>query len=240
MIRTFVGATAILLLALPAMAAPSDSPEQLEAEQAIQEAMDAAMSEMFRPGPVQRGWDRGGLDIYKLVESAPGGAKGNILLSIDKDGDRSVTIIGAGDPGRIVPKNWKTVIRIGPAQAATGSGSLSISGFDARYFAAERDIHRRVGDGFCSSGTSGSELYENPDATAEGDIPQELIPTFFRLSVQYLEAQPSCWRFDRDGDGYKVTYFLEDGRTLPALNAYNERVTIVPARPVAELLVPRN
>jgi hypothetical protein len=227
-----------LVLGSPVTATPSKSPEQLQVEQAIQEIMDAAMAKMFEPGPVQAGWNKGGVDIYKVVEARSGGAAANLLLVEDKDGEVSVRMVRGRDLGGVVPKDWKPILRAGSAQQPSESDVLEIAHLDGPFYFAGWEGHRRNGDAFCTDGKMGGELYETSDKTNEGDIPRELIPTFFHATVKRMESQVVCWRYDRDGDGYKVSYFLEDGRTLPQVNEHNERVTIVPAGPVSALLKP--
>lgn len=237
MVRAFGLSSVFLLLSAPAMAAPAHNPEQLEMEQAIQEAADAAMTEMFQPGPAQPGWDKGGVDIYQLLESQAGGLSGSYLLTIDKDGDRSVRIVGANKLGDLVPKQWKPVMRAGTGQLPPVPEILEFAGLDGPFYVAGWESHRRVGDAFCSHGKMSVGLYQTSGEIA-GEIPAELIPAFFNAIVTRIESQQLCWRYDRDGDAYKVTYFLEDGRTLPEMNEYSERATIVPAASIETLLAP--
>lgn len=236
MVRAFRFPTFFLLLAGVATATPSGETAVNE-QKAIEEAMDLAMAEMFRPGLVQDGWDRGGVDVYKIVESMPGGSTGNFLLTVDNEGERSVEIVRARDRSALIPRDWKSVIRAGSAQTGSDADILAIMQLDGAFVIAGWESHRRVGDAFCSNGNIGAELYETNE-TAETEIPRELIPSVFHATIKHLESRTMCWRFDRDGDGFKITYFLEDGRMLPAFNSSSERVTIVAARPISELLKP--
>lgn len=236
MVRALGFSASILVLAGAATATPSNDPAYSEQNQAIQAAMDAAMAELMRPGPRQDGWDKGGVDIYGLAESAPGGTAANYLLEVDREGERSVVIIHAEDPGRHIPERWKSLLHAGSSKEPAGAHVLTFARIDGPFYLAGWENFRRVGDAFCSLGNIGGELYESADQAIETELPRAMIPAIFLATAKRLEEQPMCWRYDRDGDGFKVTYFLEDGRTLPGLNEYKERVTLVPAGPIDQLL----
>ena len=225
----------VLLFAGTTMATPSNDAADIELQKAFQEAMDVAVAEMMAPGPRQEGWDKGGIDLFQLVDSAPGGARQNYLLTIDKDGEKNVTIIRAGQLGPFVPKNWKAVLHAGDSLGPEPQDDLSFGAIDGPFYLAGWDNKRRVNDAFCSTGKMGGHLYEGP-AGKEGEVPASLVPLLFNAMVKRLQDKTLCWRFDRAGDGYRTSYFLEDGRSLPALNAYEEKVVIVRAAPIEELL----
>jgi hypothetical protein len=235
MVRIFIFSASLLLLAGPASATPSDDPSQLEQHQAFQAVMDEAMAEFMRPGPKQEGWDKGGVDIYRILDSDPGGRRQNYLLSIDKDGDRDITVVDADASGTYVPKSWTLVLREGQAQRQ-GAANLTLGNLDGTFYIVGWDKERRHGDAFCSAGGLGGELYEASGEAAPPEIPRSMIPAVFSATVTRLKDASMCWRFDRHGDGFRVTYFLEDGSTLPTLNSFEERVTIVPASVIEELL----
>ena len=46
----------------------------------------------------------------------------------------------------------------------------------------------------------------------------------------------ACAKYQAAGSGYSVRYFLEDGRSLPAMDAGKDKVSIVPATPLDELM----
>jgi hypothetical protein len=62
------------------------------------------------------------------------------------------------------------------------------------------------------------------------------MPIWFRIALLAAEDQVVCSRYERSGDGWVSRAFLPDGRSLPALDDAGERITIVPAAPVDELL----
>jgi len=233
MIR-FILAFSVLVLPSVAIAIPSQDPEQVEQQQALQAVMDQTTAEMLKPGPRREGWDKGGFDLFQLVETAPGGAAQNYLLSVDKDGDRLITIVRAKDLSA-VPKQWKSLQAVGSSEDIAESTSLTIANLDGPFYFAGWDSVRRVGDAYCSTGKLGGHLYESPSA-AVGEIPREMISAFFAATVQMFEKHTVCLRYDREGDGFRISYFLEDGRTLPVLNDFKEKITIVPARDVDALL----
>lgn len=236
MVRAFSVSASIFLMATSAAAIPADDPAQIEDHQALQTAMDSAMAQLMEPGPKQDGWNKGGVDVYGLVQTAPGGTRQNYLLSIDKEGERDITVVDADKTDNYLPKSWKLVLKEGETQAHGASINLTMAPVDGPFFLAGWDNRRRVGDAFCSDGAHGAELYEASDETAQPEIPRVLIPTMFASIVKHLKDKVLCWRFDRQGEEFKVTYFLEDGTTLPAMSAYEERVTIVPASSIGKLL----
>ena len=233
--RAFVLSVSLLLHAGAATAVPTVDPAQVEQHQALAEVMDAAMAQLTRPGPKQEGWDRGGIDIRTLIEAAPGGSRNNYLLEVDKDGDRGVTIFSGGDPARLVPAGWSIILHSGPSKKPQEADTLTFFHLDGPYFVTGWESRRRVGDAFCS-GQMGGYLYNSADQSKKGEIPTELVPMVFQGMVARFEKQPICWRYDRDGDGFRMSHFLEDGRTLPALNEMGSKLTIVRAGPIEELL----
>ena len=65
------------------------------------------------------------------------------------------------------------------------------------------------------------------------------MPVYFRMTIQAMEDQTMCVRADGDEqNGYRLRYFLPDGRLLPELNEGNEITRIVPAAPIDTLLEP--
>ena len=234
MYRVTFGAS-LLLVSSFAVATPTQDQVLIEQQQALQAAMDAASAELLMPGPKREGWNKGGVDLDKIVQSAPGGVVKNYLLGIDKDGERTVTIIRARDL-LMVPADWKSVLDFGEISDLATSDGLSITRMDGAYYVAGWEHVRRVGNAFCSTGKFGAKLYNGPAGREKSELPSEMIPALFNVTMQLLQKRTICWRFDRVGNGYSTTYFLEDGRTLPALNEYAEVTTIVPAGPIEALL----
>lgn len=224
----------VALLAGSAPATPVSDQQQLAARAALETALDQMTAELLKPGEVRQGWEKGGVDVYKALEAAPGGTGKNYLLSVDKDGERSLTIVRPAAPATFVPDNWKRMLRSGDRQSS--QANVTVANLDGPYFIVGWETSRRVADAFCSSGGIGGELHRSSGADTEGQAPDYLIPALFNGAVKRFQKVRVCWRFDRKGDGYAVTYFLEDGRALPTMNDAEELVTIVPAQPVERLL----
>lgn len=235
--RTAPLLAATLLIAATADAKnPAVAPHRTEEAQMLDAALNEAMGEMMKPGPVQAGWDKGGVDLGALVAATPGGAAKNYVLSIDSDGARTITIIGGGSNlARIVPPDWQAVTSIGTAPSAGGGDDLSIGKIGSAHYFAGTASQRRVGDSFCAEPPTNGVLYKDPNKT-ESELPDAMVQAMFEMVVKRFDATTFCWRHDRDGEGYRIRYFLPDGRTLPGLDAMQERLSIVPAASLPELL----
>ena len=234
MVRGFILSIFVTMLAGSASATPVSDQEQVAARAALETALNQMTVELLKPGPIRQEWEKGGVDIYKMLEASPGGSAGNYLLSVDKDGERSITIVRPDRSANYLPGSWKLVIRSGVQPAP--SSNVTILNLDGPYFVVGWETSLRVADAFCSSGGIGGELRQSSDVQSESEVPDYLLPVLFNGAVKRFQDTRICWRFDREGDGYAVTYFLEDGRTLPTMNEAQERVTIVPAGPVQALL----
>lgn len=167
----------------------------------------------------------------------PGGTKQNYILAVDKDGDRSVIIVAVEDVAGAIPDSWNVLHQIGERQPSDGTTYLTIAHLDGPLFFAAWDTLRRVGDGFCSGGGVGAELYETSGSAPTGELPEGMAHALFTAVVKRMQDRTVCWRYDRQADGYRVTYFLEDGRSLPTIDQFEERLTIVPAQPIEQLLM---
>lgn len=201
----------------------------------IKALFEAAAAEVMRPGPKREDWSRGGIDVYALVTAAPGGAQRNYLLTTDKDGERSVSIVGGTQPA--LPQGWQLVSRTGSPPPAGTPSDVTVGGLMPPYFFTGTQGRRRVGDAFCSSGAMSGVLYRDAGG-GEPTVPQPMVQLMFDQIVKQFQDSTVCWRYDRDGDSYRATYYLEDGRSLPGMNEAAERLRIVPADSVEKLLGP--
>src|SRR5688500_11480196 len=113
MSHTLLFSASILLIGGSATATPTDGAATLSQDQAVEAIMDAAMAQLMQPGPKREDWSKGGVDLHSMAEAAPGGSARNFILSIDKDGDATVTISGATDAKAFIPGDWEPVYRAG-------------------------------------------------------------------------------------------------------------------------------
>lgn len=213
--------------------APDSQPQEPPPEVAA--LFEAAAAELMKPGDKREDWNRGGTDLYGLVAASPGGAQGNYLLSIDKDGARSLTIVGGAGPA--LPPRWQVVSRTGSAPPAGAPSDATVGGLMPPYFFSGVQGRRRVGDAFCSSGAMSGVLYRD-SAAQDSTVPQPMVQLMFEQIVKQFQTATICWRYDREGDSYRTTYYLEDGRALPGMNAAAEQLRIVPADSLEKLLEP--
>lgn len=228
----------VLLIAGSAVATPPDHAAALEQEQAFQAILDAAMTEMMRPGPKRQDWNQGGVALHSSVEAAPNGSEQNFILSVDKDGDRTLIIPGATDATGYVPAGWQPVLRAGSGIGGGEATDVTFGHLDGQSYFAGAQARKRVGDAYCSTGGMVGVLYRDSKRRIASALPKGSVEALFAMMIKRFEKQTICWRYDPDGDGYRVSHFLEDGQSLPALDEAGYRARLVPAAPVDQLLGP--
>jgi len=236
MSRALLFSASILLLGGSATATPTDNAAALSQDQAFQAILDTAMAQMMRPGPKRPDWNQGGVDLYSMAQAAPGGSTGNFILSIDKDGDRTVMISGATDASGFVPADWDPVYRTGSGVNSGEPTDVTFGHLDGQSYFVGTQARKRVGDAYCSTGGMAGVLYKNPRPSTASKLPKGAAEALFSMMVKRFEKQTICWRYDPDGDSYQVSHYLEDGQSLPALDEAGYRVRLVPAAPVDQLL----
>jgi len=235
-----VAATAAALFMAPASAAQESaqpSPEQMKAM--LEGMLDAAAAEILRPGERQPDWSSSGVDLRAAIAARPGGTARNYLVSLDKDGEASVSILTSAPAAAFIPKDWKRLSRNGDIDAAAPEPSLEFGQLDGRYYFVARVGSKAVGKATCSSAAVGAELYEAPGTNKPNALPPEMLEIMFKALIGIMSKQTVCEAAATEGSGYKIRYFLEDGRSLPTLNSMNSRTIIVAAAPVSELLKPK-
>jgi hypothetical protein len=233
---SFLGlvATTLTAGAVQAQQGPASLPPS--AQPAMEAILDAAMAELMTPGPKREDWNKGGADLYKLLAAAPGGTAANYILSVDKDGERTALIAGLEDPAKAAPPAWRVAARTGSAVGGGDAVDVTFGRLDGQSFFAGTQARQKVGEAFCSVGGMAGVRYVDPTTPAKSELPASMVDMMFALMVKRFEKQRICWRYDPDGDGYRVTHFLEDGQSLPALDAAGYRATIVAAAPIDRLL----
>lgn len=229
-------AALVFMTSAPAAAIPSVRQADLARHKDIADAMNAAVAEFLKPGQRRPDRDKGGIDIVKLIEAAPGGANENYLVEAGKDGEAVITILGAKDYESKLPSSWKPKLHAGSSKSPAATDDLTIAGLDGPYFVVGWESRRPVGDAYCGTGSLGGHLYESSAVKAKSEIPASYLPVLFHSAATRFERTVICWRYDRDGDGFRTSYFLEDGRTLPILDEMSGKTSIVRARPIEELL----
>ena len=222
-------------LAAPSYAVPTTAPAEVSAEAQLETMFDQVMDEMFAPGEVDRDWQKGGSDIRAAVLAKPGGAQKNFVVTTDKDGDATITLLSS-DGAKAVPGSWKLVDQHGDLDRASDDLIVSVGRLDGRFFFVGRETSKLTGSAFCSAELLGVQLFEDRADPTEGDIDPAMIKVLFEAVVKRLNNRPFCMRFDAKGESYSVRNFLPDGRRLPAMDAFNETAVIVPAAPWPQLL----
>ena len=232
-IIAFVLAAAAMPCSPAAAQARGDASSPQEPPAEIKALFEAAAAEVMRPGPKREDWSRGGVDLYAVIDAAPGGAQRNYLLVTDKDGERSLSIVGGTGPA--LPARWQIVSRTGSPPPAGIPSDTAVGSLMPPYFFTGTQGRRPVGDAFCSAGAMSGTLYRDTGG-GESTVPQPMVQLMFDQIVKQFQDSTVCWRYDRDGDSYRATYYLEDGRSLPGMNEAAEQLRIVPADSVEKLL----
>ena len=236
--KRFELASAALLwatLAAPSHAVPTTAPAEVSAEAQLKALFDQAMDELFAPGEVDHDWQKGGSDIRAAVFAKPGGAQKNVVLTTDKDGDATITLLSS-DAAKAVPASWKLVDQHGDVDRSADDMIVSVGRLDGRFFFVGRETSKLTGSAYCSAELLGVQLFEDRADPSEGEIDPAMIKVVFEAVIKRLNNRPFCMRFDAESDSYSVRNFLPDGRTLPAMDAYKETAVIVPAAPWPQLL----
>jgi hypothetical protein len=229
---------ATLLATQPAVASkPSTEPAEAAADQdalaQIRAAVEALRQEIFRPGPAIPGWNVGGADPDAELTAA--GADRHYLLLRTDEGDRSVVILSDRRIADFAPAAWRVVDSYGSAVDAVDRPFLQFSFVSPRYVLATRANGFRRDNVDCTDRISHALLYELPGETMTAD--DEMAPIMFRLGLLAMEGVTTCTRYEGSrAEGWSARPLLPDGRSLPALEEPAERVSIVPAAPIDELM----
>ena len=239
--RTLVLAAVTALFMLPALVAGATpelpAAQQSDGEEALAR-LQAAIAEMravmLRPGDRVEGWDVGGADLDAEIR-ARGADRFYSLTSGDHG--TSVGILTDRPIRDFVPAGWRVVDSYGSGTADLDDVEVGFEPLSPRFVVGVRGEVRRVNDVACFGSIDHALLFEVPGAPSRAD--DDMMPVFFRMGVLAMEGQTICVRADGDErNGYRLRYFLPDGRLLPELNDGNEITRIVPAAPIDRLLEP--
>lgn len=241
MIRKFALAAVAALFMLPASIARA-TPELPAAQQSDDEdalaGLQAAIAEMraamLRPGDRVEGWDVGGADLDAEIR-ARGADRYYSLTSGDRG--TSVGILTDRPIRDFVPSGWRVVDSFGSGTADLRNVEVGFEALSPRFVVGVRGEVRRVNDVACFDSIDHALLFEVPGAPSRAD--DDMMPVYFRMGILAMEGQTICVRTDgNEQNGYRLRYFLPDGRSLPELTDANEVTRIVPAAPIDTLLEP--
>jgi hypothetical protein len=230
-------AFATILLASTAAAAvqpeqPPASDEQMVAE--LRAAVAAMREEMFRPGPPVPGWNAGGADPDSELREA--GADRHVFLLRTTGEPPSVILLTDRGIREFAPAEWRIVDSYGSATEPVETPTVQFSWVSPRYVIGSRASGFRRDTVDCSGGIAHALLYEVPgEAMTEED---ETALLMFRLALLAREGVTTCTRWEGNrAAGWTGRPLLPDGRSLPGLQGEGEeRLTIVPIAPLAELM----
>lgn len=224
---------AVLLLGLPVAAHAQTDQTNPEGGFADLQALVAQMrSSLYAQGEQVPGWDRGGADPDSQLRAA--GADSH-YFAVDGSDGRSIGIITARPLTAFAPAAWRVVDTYGASATRLDNPSLLFQMLSHRYVIGIRSNGRRVHDADCSDPIANATLYEIPGAAAQpGD---ESIPILFRVLILAADRQVVCARVEGTAQtGWRNHYFTEDGHRLTGLDEERQRITIIPAGPIEQLL----
>jgi hypothetical protein len=230
-------AAAMALAAAPAQPQPQPGAPQDDGASELaryQAAIRELRETLLRPGERVEGWDRGGADPDGEVRRL--GADRFYMVSRSDTG-AGVSILTDRPIADFAPAGWRIVDSYGQAGERLSAPQVDFQPLSARYVFAARIDYTKVNDVACYSNFSHALLYEVPGAPADPD--DDILPMMFRVMILAFENQTVCVRAEGDRErGYTSRFFMPDGRSLPALDDPSERMTIVPAAPVDQLIAP--
>ena len=161
--------------AATALAAQQENPDFAAQKEAVGQALDTAVGVMFKPGAQDPNWNKNGVDLEALVKARPN----QMLVEIDKDGERSIAIYSDKRMAELIPPEWELIAEIGQdVPDADSSEAIEISELEDGYYVASRSTEVRVGDAFCSDVPNSAQLYRVRGATAVAMSP-EIANSFF-------------------------------------------------------------
>lgn len=223
------------LAAIPAALAAAPDGEGAEfarQKAAVGQALDMAVELMFKPGELDPNWNKGGVDVEAAVKAKPG----QVMVEVDRDGERSISLYSEKPIATFVPPEWEKIAEIGQDTAqADSSDPIEISELDEGYYVASRSTYERVGDAYCSNVPSSAQLYKAKGAT-DAEMSPEMAKFVFHGMLERAKPYTVCTRHDVVGEGYRARFFLKDGHSLPIFDEMTGTATIVPLRPTLELL----
>ena len=225
-------------VASPALAAQDQQLSETQLKTIIGGALADTEAKLFRPGAKAENWNKGGVDLRSRIAASPGGLAGNYLVEVDKDGEISIAIFTSAPATTFVPANWKRLWRFGDIDAAGPDSFLEFGNVDGPYFFVVRGTSKRVGDAYCSAGPTGAEIYEAPGSEGATGAAAGIVLLMFEAALEMTAKYTVCEKYEPLGKGFATRYFFEDGRSLPGMDDQGDRLHIIPAVPIGQLLKP--
>lgn len=216
--------------AMPAGALPP--PDERAAKQVA-----AKVAYLYAAGDASPGWDRGGVDILRLLASAPGGSANNAVIHVDQeDGKVIATLYDAAFDRKMIPANWSLIKSRGTMTGPASGTMLSIARLDGPYVLLLSSPYARKGGALCTDAMGDYQLYRVPGLAA-GLLPQQAMLISMRATEIATAGKQIC-EVHRQRTGYLAAEsFTPDGRQLPGLKeAIEGKISIVPRRPLAKLI----
>lgn len=226
----------LTLAAMPAGLAAAQDDENLDfaaQKAAVGQALDMAVEMMFKPGALDPNWNRNGVDLEKLVKAKPN----QVLVEVDKDGERSVSLYTEKPIGDFIPPEWEMIAEIGnDAPQADDRHPIEISQLENGYYVASRTSgYEKLGDAECSQVPASAQLYKVKEGIQPA-MSAEMAKFIFHGMLERAKPYTICVRHDAVDEGYRARFFFKDGHSLPVFDDQAGKVTIVPLRPTLELL----
>lgn len=224
--------TLAIIPAVLAAATQDENPDFAAQKAAVGQALDMAVDLMFKPGALDPNWNRNGVDLEKLVKARPN----QVLLEVDKDGERSISLYSDKRIADFIPPEWEMIAQIGQdGPDPDSSDQIEISKLEDGYYVASRSTEERVGESFCSQVPTSAQLYKVKGAS-EAAMSTEMAKFIFHGMMERARPYTVCARHDVVGEGYRARFFFKDGSSLPFFDDVTGTQTIVPLRPTLELL----
>ena len=204
----------------------------------LRQVMESSITEMFAPGEPIPGWDTDGADLLAALAERPGGAKANVVLATDRDGENSATFHGSALTDIIIPAGWTMVTEKGTAPPRSPDVSTFVMPLEGPFvIAAESPVIRR-GKAICGRGLGHYRIYRVPGLPS-GDLPEAVALMMTEMLDKAMADRVLCETYEPISGGFRVRGVHGDGRALPAMDAREpDVVRIVPRAPLGDLLFP--
>lgn len=187
-------------------------------------AIDPLVSELTRPGEIEEGWERGGIDILAEFAAMEGGPGTFLLRDTDREVLSAIDLSGGAQPD--ISRFDSYALR--PDPVGLVAERVFTDFFPGIWFetAHQRERH---GNALCYSGYIGVTLHsEQPVGEWDQDRLIE-VATMFAL-IDRLSRLDLCTVYEREEDGsYSSRTYRPDGARLETLDAETTPALPMPA-----------